>query len=211
MGWTRPCLLHPGEQSPAQLCLTCGSLGAVIYSAAALCSAPCCSGGSCCSSLQSTTYLSSPASPAEQSSSRRQDHHPGRLLHRWPSGRRCSSNIWRSGLQRGVPGVHTLPFSMDLVPAMLGAFPSEAQHGWLSLLPAGHSSKAIKRQKVAAFLQHLLFFFFAGGCMSQSVEGGECVLPGCILPCSQPTQETELTFPGPPFGKRNNSVKSYPF
>lgn len=162
MCWTRSELLHPGVQSPAQLCLTCGSLGAVIYSAAALCSAPCCSGGSCCSSLQSTTYLSSPASSAEQSSSRRQDHHPRRLLHRSPSGRRGSSNIWRSGLQHGVPGVHTLPFSMDPVPA----FPSEAQHGWLSLLPAGHGSKAIKRQKVTAFLQHLLFF--AGACMSQS-------------------------------------------
>lgn len=129
MGWTRSSLLHPGVQSPAQLCLTCGSLGVVIYSAAALCSAPCCSGGSCCSSLQSRAYLSSPASSAEQSSSRRQDHHPRRLLRRSPSGRRCSSNIWKSGLQRGVPGVHMLPFSMDLVPAMLGAFPSEAQHG----------------------------------------------------------------------------------
>lgn len=183
MGWTRPCLLQPGVQSRAQLCLTCGSLGAVIYSAAALCSAPCCSGGSCCSSLQSTTYLSSPASSAEQSRSRRQDHHPRRLLHRSPSGRRCSSNIWRSGLQHGVPGVHTLPFSMDPVPAMPGAFPSEAQHGWLSLLPAGHGTKAVKRQKVTAFLQHLLFF--AGGCTKQG--GGRWMYPAWLHPALQPT------------------------
>lgn len=92
-------------------------------------------------------------------------------------------NIWRSGLQHGVPGVHTLPFSMDPVPAMPGAFPSEAQHGWLSLLPAGHGTKAVKRQKVTAFLQHLLFF--AGGCMKQG--GGRWMYPAWLHPALQPT------------------------
>lgn len=209
MGWTRPGLLHPGAQSPAQLCLTCGSLGAVIYSAAALCSAPRCSGGSCCSSLQSTTYLSSPASSAEQSSSRRQDHHPRRLLHPSPSGRRCSSNIWRSGLQHGVPGVHTLPFSMDVVPATLGAFPSEAQHGWLSLLPAGHGSKAIKRQKVTAFLEHLLFFCWR----LYEPEWREVNVSCLAASCLQPTHARDrVDFSWASFGKKKkNSVKSYPF
>lgn len=66
------------------------------------------------------------------------------------------------------------PSPVDLVPAMLEAFPSEAQRGWLSLLPAGHRSKEIKRQEVVpAFLQCLLFF--AGGCINQSQGRWMCL------------------------------------
>lgn len=94
--------------------------------------------------------------------------------------------VWSAA--QGAWGLHASPSAMDPVPAMLGAFPSEAQRGWLSLLPAGHCNKAIKRQQeVPTFLHCLLFF--AGGCISQSQGRWTC--PACLHPALQQIHATD--------------------